>query len=388
MTPKIALEPDAAWPRLWIPAPHLRRTYIVFAVPGGAAAESRLGIPAGMCHVLEHLFYRQNGLAGHPLDRLGAKFGLETRAEVMYAFCAVDPEDAPLTVSLLDSWWRTPSFPPEPVEQEVAMVVDEISQSQRAPARRVWRELLRALAPSSHLALDFGGTPEAIRATRAADVARYHALLRDQAGTFVALGPQLPWEQDVLPRARWRPSPIESAAAPSRVVHRTKGLEHAIVASGRLVAGLAHPHALGSYAALAALRYGRVHPAQRALHLDRGLRYVDAELRMFAERGVLAVTARCAPQDSDVVADLVESILADPAAGSDDDRLRRCAKHHLEWSLDHSDQRVVEEGFRALHGAPTLASVAEGVRAASGRTVRDAVERHGVGPIATVVFRG
>jgi Insulinase (Peptidase family M16) len=370
----------------WIAAPQLQRTYLALVAPGGSAVEHHVGAPPGTSHLLEHLFYRQNELDGHPLDQLGGSVGLLTTAETQHIIAAVDPEDGPRVAQWFARWYSEPRFPADIVASEREVVIDEVAQANRSPTRVLWNLLMAALAPASHLARDFGGQAEELRALPLARLAELQQRIARAGGAQVALGPRSPWQTEAVKAPVWQPARSEPPRNPQRMVRRVRGIGHCVIGSAQMLAGPASREFAGSYARYASLAFGRLHPSQRRFHLELNLRYLQLELRVHRDAVVLAAFARCPPALADTVAELTEALVASPGDAGTPARLHRCAVHGLLTLRDDPERRVLDEATRALYGIESLESEILRLCATSADELADTAVRAARGATATVML--
>jgi hypothetical protein len=373
--------------RRWIAAPELQRTYLALLRPGGAAVEHQTAACAGTSHLLEHLFYRQNELDGHPLDHLGASMELLTTAETQHVLAAVAPEDAPRFAACFERWASAPRFPPAIVDSEIEVVIDEVEQAGRSPARTLWHQLMIRLAPASHLAGDFGGDAASLRALSGAQIADAQQRITSIGGALVALGPTSPWPAAApLAHPAWTPPRVPIGGARQYEEIPIWGVGHSIVGCARLFAGLSSEDVIGAYARYASLAFGRVHEAQRRFHCELNLRYLQVELRVYRDAAVLAAFARCPTALAETVAALVEQLLCVPGEASAPERLRRCVLHYLLATRDDPERRALDEAARALYGVEPLDAVIARARAMSPAQLAAVTERAARSAATTVVF--
>lgn len=373
------------WSRKWLTETHLRRTYLAMAAPGGAAVEMILGAPAGISHLLEHLLYRQNDLSGNPLDRWGGKFGLKTGRDTMLAFLSFHSQDMQVAAQLIEQWWDNLQVTPELLAQEVSVVVDEIEQVRKCSSAdsHLRQELLNILLPKTYLEQDFAGEPDILFKLTPEDVLEYHKQIRSLGAAVVAVGPEPLWNETTISTepVNWK-LPINLENKPGKRIEKYAiGLRHTVVTAARLVEGLSSSSALGSYAAYASLKFGRLHHAQRRFHVEMGLRYLNFDLHMYADIGILFATARCPTNRMLEVADLLEELLKTVGQDSDGDRLYKVLLHHLGWMRDIPYLQTTEEAIRTLYKLESLNVVLEKTKGLSPCIMHDLIEKSMLDPV-------
>lgn len=134
-----------------VPKRSFSRAYALLAVRCGGhdLAFSLNGahreVPAGMAHFLEHMmFYMPYGTASDALEANGASANAFTTPEITgYHFSCNERFEENLGI-LLD-FVTTPFFPAESVEKERSIITQEIRMGEDDPARRLYRNLDRAL---------------------------------------------------------------------------------------------------------------------------------------------------------------------------------------------------------------------------------------------------
>jgi hypothetical protein len=347
------------WRVRWIPAPHLRHTYIALAAPGGAAAELLAGAPAGMSHLLEHLLYRQNEASGSPLDQLGGKFGLRTEREVMIAFLAFAPQEAATACELIHRWWDSLVVTPEMMSSEVEVVADEIRHTRQRGRSAVREILFRQLVSHGHLVREFVGDPTILRNLGTDDVMRFYRVIRSLGASLVAVGPERPWREDAWTAdgPAWRPVTVPLSRRAGQIVIPTAGSDGTIVTAGCLMCGASSALGLGSLAAHSALEYGRLHPGQRRFHTELGLRFLEIESVLMCDVAVLSATASCPASRTKEVAEILETLIRNPADGSSAERLARSTRYKLGRQIENPETWAVDSATRLLFGLEPLESL-------------------------------
>lgn len=378
------------WSRKWLAETHLQRTYLAMAAPGGAAVEMILGAPAGISHLLEHLLYRQNDLSGNPLDRWGGKFGLKTGRDTMLAFLSFHSQDMQVAAQLIEQWWDNLQVTPELLAQEVSVVVDEIEQVRKCSSveHHLRQELLNILLPGTYLEQDFAGEPDTLLKLTPQDVLEYHKKIRSLGTAVVAIGPEPLWSETTISTkpVNWRPPIVLKGKPGKRFEKRAIGLRHTVVTAARLVEGLSSSFALGSYAAYASLKFGRLHPAQRRFHVDMKLRYLNFDLHMYADIGILFATARCPINQRFEIADLLEELLNTVGQNSEGERLYRVLLHHLGWMKDIPYLQTTEEAIRTLYKLESLNVILEKTKELSPHIMHEFIEKSMLEPVVTGIY--
>jgi hypothetical protein len=333
----------------------LRRSYIAAAVPGGAAADQFAGVPAGTSHVVEHLLARQSDWRGGVMDRAGCEFRVETNAELTWILLVAAPERADALLDVVLSWLGDVRFDAEQLASELRVVADEVRGVRRQIRRTLWNRLMADLAPDSFLSADVGGEPDVLLTLPASAVATY---MHDVAPFTPAVTHIRDGRVTVAPPALvWRPA----SGVPRRLEHpvspRTGRDRTYVVMGARRYPGVAEDPvpALLQYAAL---RYSKLHPAQRSL-IELGVKLFRFDLVSYGTSNYLTALARVRGADTARTIDAVWAALEQPFAAGEEDRARRAAIHHLAATLDNPRHSAVEGACRALVGAEPLEATYE-----------------------------
>lgn len=345
------------WSLRWIEDHRVRHTHLALAIPGGAAAEQRWSARAGISHLLEHVLYRQNDADGSPMDGFGGKFGLRTTRDLTTAYVAVPHAAAPEAASLLRRWWDGLRVEPGMLEEEIAVVGDEVRGHSSSGGFLLRAHVLRQLAAATHLDRDFSGRPGELQCVTAEELLAYYRAVHANPAVLVAVGPECPWHDPAAGAAAWRPE-VAFARGVQRILLQSRSAGRAAILGLAAVPGLASPDVLQGPAGFAALEYGQLHPAQRAFHRRLRLRYMNPTLELSATFGLLGIIAYCPQSDVDEVLAIVEHLLRAPAEGSTPARLKRAATFHLTRLLEDPRELAIGTAQHVAYGCDLPATLA------------------------------
>jgi hypothetical protein len=362
----------------------MHRAYVAVAVPGGTAAERPAGVASGTSRAFERALFEANAAAGYPLGRLGGKFGMASDAETVRVEMAFAPDVIEEALGRVVGWIRCGTL--GDLLSAIERGHEEVWAARATPKAQLWRALLSQLLETSGDRPTGPSTP----CPTVEDLSRYVEFLsRMRVGVgAVACRRQLesasPAQCDHRPP--WAPAAVAIARRPREVTDLPSVARAPLVLVGRVVAGRSSPAAWGSYAVHQSLTLGWAVPPDELLEL-LGHRRPEFTLRMYRDFGVLAAFA--APATSDAVLKVAAAMLqlVAEAPVSDPERLRRCALHHLQATLDHPRERTAEEALRLLYGTAPLEAVESRVRGLGPDEVEAEVMTAMIGNPVAVVAR-
>lgn len=129
---------------------------------------------AGISHFLEHLFFkgterRSAAAIAEEMDAVGGVLNAFTGKEYTCYYAKVLREHLPLALDILADIFTHSTFPPEEVERERSVVIQEISQAEDTPDDYVHELFSAAFWPGHPLARPIAGTPETVGALQRDD---------------------------------------------------------------------------------------------------------------------------------------------------------------------------------------------------------------------------
>lgn len=361
--------------------PWLRQTYISVALPGGSAADRVAGVPSGTSHVVEHVLGRQTLWRGGLIDRIGGHFKIITTPEAIMVTLTVAPGiDPHPTLEMIESWWQNLPVSGEQLEAELNVIADEVRGASRQAKRLLFGQVMRELAPGSHLCEGTGGDLASLRSVDLAAVRRYHDVFGGFAGAICCAGAKLdrpdarvptPW----APPEVAAPSPLAKVGRPPTVHNKARY----VLLGARRFPGV-RQGVLPALFVFAALRFAKLHPTQHAF-LRRGIKVLRFELAAYANQSFVTATATVPGSEVKSALPLIFACLDEPFQPGDSERVRRAALHQLAAVLDDPPRRVRAGAQRMLLGATTLEEDFDSVASASHALV---TESPGLGSVTSI----
>jgi hypothetical protein len=321
------------------------------------------------------VLFRQNDIAGGPLGRIGAKWGLATHADVTSALLIVAPGDAAGALALVESWLQDPRLDDATIQAERMSVCEEIAGAESSVFVRMRRELLARMVPDHVAAGDYAGTAETLGLTDAASLGRLAQLVRVTGFSMAALGGRAVAQEMQVATRMARPEIPHGASV--RLEVAGPGSTRAAIAAIRIFPGARDDGGGVAMAAHAALEFGYVHPGRRSL-AELGIRHLEIAVSVRQDLSLLQLRCTCENRLAPRVADAIEWMLADPARGSSERRLRAVLQHAIDSTADDPTLSVRQEARRLFLGGKAVC-VAAAARRLAGASA---------GPVGLACYRG
>jgi hypothetical protein len=333
----------------------LAREYLGFCLAGGAEIEDAAQVPTGTSHLYEHLLFRQNDVDGGPLSQIGAKWGLSTDSATTTGFISLSPNDYPTASQHLRQWIFEPRWPKCLIDQEKAIIEEEVVGSSRSMMVELRQMVLSQICPGLPFSRGIHGTALDRRIISVQDLARYHAhVIRRPICLFSLKFDAWP-EAQVLSTSssgtlRWQDlKPLDKVSClPAALGDR------AVYYGMRAFPGLQDDGGGVALAAYGALEYGALHPASRQLVENFHLRHLEISLTCFGSISLLTVKAASRIENKKLIHAAITDMLRDPAAGSTAERVRATLTHELCARADTPSDYVVDRARRHFFAAPEV----------------------------------
>jgi predicted Zn-dependent peptidase len=333
-------------------------TVLVFA---GAGSRYESEKDRGISHFLEHMFfkggkkYRNTREVSGAIDSVGGDFNAFTGKEYAGYYVKVAAEQADLACDVLSDMLLHASFPPEEIEKERGVIMEEERMYQDTPMYRAGWDFEEVLFGDHPLGWDTIGKEEVIRSVTQQDFQNHKDLLytpRNLVATFA--GKISPSEADALAEQYFAPitgSQKKQIFKPfttfgeKKVFLRTKNTEQAHLVLGMPGVGSLDKDHFASK--LLAIILGGNMSSRMFLNIReaRGLcYYIATDVDSYLDTGAISTRAGV---DQSRLNEAIEAIrdeyLACAAKGMESDELDR-AKSYLKGkitlSLEDSEERA------------------------------------------------
>jgi len=315
---------DAGWRAVLAPRPHSATLALRCAVAAGSRYDG--GAP-GLAHLAERLVHRAAGpervdlLA--QLEALGAEVDSRTTREFTSFHAVVAAPFARLLLDLLPHLVRAPALDERAVQAQKTAICEEL-KAPAPPGPALWDLLLEGLWGDDPFARAPTGTPIGVLALEPAAVAAHHAARFGPTHTIFAFAGACAADdvRAALARLPARSLPRTPAVVydpprpvPPVALHRTEAREVSHLAVGVAVPGMRHPDRSALRLLDYALGRGGSSRLYREVRERRALAYTCSSLYLpYADVGVLAAQAICAPLAARDVATILRECLLELAA--------------------------------------------------------------------------
>ncbi|WAC66276.1 pitrilysin family protein [Agrococcus sp. SL85] len=351
--------------------PGAQSASVGFWVPVGSRDEREDA--RGATHFLEHLLFKGTPTRSAfdiavAFDEVGGEHNAVTAKEHTCYYAKVRDRDLPMAIDVLADMVTSSVLDPDEFERERGVILEELAMADDDPAD-VASERLAELVHGDHpLGLPIAGTPESIRAVSRDRVMEHYREHYGPGDVVVTVAGALDHDrvvaqlQEALVRHGWslaegRPRPrrdrarVEPGAGGLTVVDRPLEQVNLIMGMPGLVS---RDDRRGALAVLnTVLGSGMSSRLFQEVRERRGLAYaVYSYSSGYADAGLMALAAACAPRSAVEVATLMAAELERLAEGGvDADELRR-AKGQLAGgsalALEDSDARMSRLGRAEL----------------------------------------
>lgn len=294
----------------------------------GVGARHEPAARNGLAHFLEHMAFKgANGLSARGIaeavEARGASMNAATDYERTSYFVRCLSADAPHMLDIALSMIFAPDLPPEEIEREKFVVLQEIGEAADQPDDLVMELAQAASFPDHPLGRPILGVEATLKPVTREDLMIFAAAAYVPSRTVVSIAGAFDRDAVEAVARRWL-APRPALPAP---VSSTPGLPKAsAVAAARtleqthLVLACPGPHALADDR-FAARIFAEIFGGGMASRLfqevreSRGLAYtIDASADQYSDAGRISVYAGCAPRDAVEVVAITRAIWSDLAA--------------------------------------------------------------------------
>jgi predicted Zn-dependent peptidase len=346
------------------PMPEVRSATVGFWVGAGSRDEPE-GL-FGATHFLEHLLFKGTDSRtareiAEAIDAVGGELNAYTTKEYTAYYARVLDDDLPLAVDILADITRHPAFPPDEVETERTVILEEIRMRDDTPDDLVHDVFYETLWPDHPLGRAVLGTYESIEEISRDGIAGYFDDYYKPENLVVAAAGHVDHD-DLCARVEsafagtgggrelvhTAPPPFEPSV---KVVPRDSEQAHVVLGTVGLSRSDADRYALGVLTHI--LGGGMSSRLFQEVREKRGLAYsVYAYRSPYRDTGTFAVYAGTSPSTVKEVLDLVEAELDKVAAdGVSEGELERAKGHvrgSMALSLEDSGSRMTRLGRNEL----------------------------------------
>ncbi len=291
--------------------PATRAVSVAFYVGTGSRFERE--DESGASHFLEHILFK--GTEKRPLaqdvsetiERVGGFMNASTDREVTIYWARVARPHLSIGIDILSDMLLNSTFPPEEIEKERDVILEEIHTSVDSPAQRAFQMADKIMWPDQPLGRDIAGTEESVRELSRDTIMSYMREQYDPSQIVMAVAGQIEHaeiEQVVGELLETWPSgsprampPVDDTAPESRVAVEYRKTEQANICL--MFPGMsAHdPDRRALWLLNAILGDGMACRLFLELRERLGLVYeVDTDVMYLQDTGAMAVYAGTAPQ--------------------------------------------------------------------------------------------
>jgi predicted Zn-dependent peptidase len=305
--------------------PHTRSVALSIYVGAGSRYED--DARAGLSHFIEHLCFKGTEHRPTPLeislavDQVGGSINAGTDRELTVFYCKVALPHFQLALDVLSDLVRRPLFPPEELEKERLVVIEELAMVADSPASQVDVLLDETLWPGQPLGRDVAGSVDSVRGLSRDMATEYQQCQYVPNNIVVSVAGALTHEEAVERLSAqfgdwpdgtpgdWYPAVNGQRAPRASVKH--KGTEQAHLSLGMHGLPLHHPDRYALSLLSVMLGEGMSSRLTLELRERRSLCYdVHSYVSYFQDAGAFAVYAGVDPKK---VGEALEALLAEIA---------------------------------------------------------------------------
>lgn len=329
--------------------------------------------PPGIAHFLEHTLFKGTSKKSASaincyLDRLGGELNAFTGKEKIVIHATVLKEDLGKAEGLLLELASRPAFPPEEIETERGVVIDEIKSYADSPADDVYDKFEEKLLAGHPLGKSILGTAASVRKIKSEDLRAFHAggfTPDNMAMAVVADIDEKKMEEALLKavskafghETRRGAPRLMTPLSPRKPFHeRVTKRNH----EANAVIGCPAPSLYGGKDRFSTILYGNIigGPASNSM-LNNLLRErngwvygVDVSYNQFRETGVLAISLGCEKENLgkclDAVGKIIRKTQDKPLSNSALKAAKRQLLGQLAISSDNGETQCLSMGESLL----------------------------------------
>ena len=308
------------------PMPHLRTAAVGVFLGAGARHE-----PAdrnGLAHFLEHMAFKgAKGLNARELaeaiEARGASINAATDYERTSYFVRCLSDDAPAMLDIALSMVFAPDHPPEEVEREKGVILQEIGEAADQPEDLVFELAQQASFPDHPLGRPILGTEQTLATVTRDDLLRFASQNYGGRHTVVSVAGAFDREAILAIVHRWLDLRAGDPAmrywppglAANSIRTEARKLEQCHLVFGRSTVGAVSEDRFAARVFAEIFGGGMASRLFQDIRESRGLAYtIDASCDQYSDAGRISVYAGCDPKDALEVTRLTSAIWADMAA--------------------------------------------------------------------------
>jgi predicted Zn-dependent peptidase len=295
---------------LTCPMPHVRSATLCLYVGTGSRWESPE--KAGLSHFLEHMVFK--GTPSYPTARhiseaiegVGGILDASTSTEITAFWAKVPAQHLDLALDVLTEMLRRPLLPPEEVEKERRVIIEELHMIADSPSDWVYELIGRTLWPDHPLGRDVAGTLESVARISREDLASYREAQYHPGRIVAVVAGAPPPEQveaalarslgDLAPRPLHAPDAAPAAVAKPRIVLSPRDTEQANLCLALPALSYNHPDRYVLLLLDTILGAGMSSRLFQKIREERALAYsIYSSLRQHADAGAAIIYAGVDP---------------------------------------------------------------------------------------------
>jgi predicted Zn-dependent peptidase len=325
--------------------PHVRSVSIGVWLTRGSRHES--DPRAGIAHFVEHMLFKGTHTRSaediaQAIDSIGGQLDAFTAKEYASYYIKVLDDHLPLAIELLSDIVLNPAFPPDEIEREKKVILEEFKMVEDTPDDLVHEVFTQHFWEGHPLGRPILGTRESVEALDQEVLRRYFADAYVARNIVVAAAGNIDHGRvRELVASRFKALPVNGEhlhegppAVVPQVTVRTKELEQSHVCLGSPGYPQNHDDRYVSYILNTILGGSMSSRLFQNIREKRGLAYaVFSSLASYRDAGALTIYAGCAPPVVGELIDLVIEELRTMRRTSPGEAELRRAKDHLKGSL-------------------------------------------------------
>jgi len=341
--------------------PHANSVTVCFFVRAGAVYETRKA--AGLSHFIEHMLFKgtQKRTAAQQaaeIDGVGGQINAYTAKENTCYYVRLLPEHLELAFDILSDMLLRPLLPPEEIEREKGVVLEEISMVEDTPDDVAHEALTEAFFQGHPLARPILGTPKSVQGITQQDILTYMQKHYGARDTVVAVAGR--FEDTHLNELfhkylqEWPHSPSQkridthTPLAPEGRIHKKKTIEQAHICLGYpgITMGSEDTYALMTLNNI--LGGGMSSRLFQKIREERGLAYsVYSYPGFFKKGGMYTLYAGTNPEQLAEVESIMRQQATEMAQGNftDEEYQRACRQMRASYMLTQDSTQTRAQGL-------------------------------------------
>lgn len=316
---------------------------------------------SGLAHFIEHLAFkgsptRDARAISHEIDAIGGHLNAATSKESTFYYADAPADGLAVALDVLADLAIKPRFDPADIDLERNVIFEEIRSHDDDPEQTAYDFFSQAVWADNHpYTRSVVGKTSAIASVTEADVHAFHRSFYRPDNMIVAVSGAVDAQQVIAlaeklfasatHAANQDPSPRTAPIFQSGRTHheRPTGMFHVYVGTGAPVA--AHDDRIALEVANSILGDGTSSRLFHTIRETRGLAYaVSSYVNSFSDGGLWMTYAGIAPDNADIVIELIQSeferLLAEPLPQDELDLAKSKLRGHLILGLESNGHRA------------------------------------------------